>query len=122
MVGLTFVRRTVVISTGVVLAAAMSVGTASAVANIGLGSSNTHGVWCVQYAVNNYFEAVHPGQRPLPQDHIFGPKTEDGVKWFQAITDNDVDGIVGPATGEDILVWDSDPNRTQDYCAQFVPQ
>jgi hypothetical protein len=40
---------------------------------------------------------------------------------FQAGTDNDVDGIVGPATGEDLLVWDSDRNRTQDYCARYVP-
>jgi peptidoglycan hydrolase-like protein with peptidoglycan-binding domain len=110
------------VSAAVAAVTAVATGTAdAAIANIGLGSTNTHGVWCVQYGVNNFFEALHPGQRPLPQDHIFGPQTEDGVRWFQAATENDVDGVVGPATGEDILAWDADSNHTDDYCADYVP-
>lgn len=33
-----------------------------------------------------------------PDDGLFGPKTERGVKWYQAMRGIKVDGIVGPVT------------------------
>ncbi|SEG91293.1 hypothetical protein SAMN05216223_12373 [Actinacidiphila yanglinensis] len=114
-------RRLGLVAAGTALVTVAAVGSASAIAPISIGSTNTHGVWCVQYGVNNFFEALHPGKRPLAEDAIFGSNTRDGVKWFQVNTENTDDGIVGPNTGEDILAWDADQKGTQNYCKTYVP-
>jgi peptidoglycan hydrolase-like protein with peptidoglycan-binding domain len=87
------------------------------IANIQRGSTG-EGVRCVQFAVNNLWAHLHSGQRILDEDGIFGKNTEDGVMWFQDITDNEMDGVVGPDTGTDIIIWD-DARAT--HCRGYVP-
>lgn len=117
--------RAAVGGTVAVLATVGLIGTAQAapgVPNIAEGSSNSHGVWCVQYALNNFYDKVENShQRPLSQDGVFGPQTADMVRWFQAKVELGVDGIVGPDTGEELLPWDADKNGTAGYCWKYVP-
>jgi peptidoglycan hydrolase-like protein with peptidoglycan-binding domain len=101
-----------------VAAAAATVGlagTASAspgVSDISYGSSNHHGVWCVQAAINNWH-----GSNVLTEDGDFGANTLTWVKKFQKGYGLSQDGIVGKHTGNDIWIFD---NRSS-YCYTYVP-
>ncbi len=101
-----------------VAAAAATVGlagTASAspgVSNISEGSSNHHGVWCVQAAIN----AWH-GSNVLTEDGDFGANTLTWVKKFQKGYGLSQDGIIGKQTGNDIWIFDS----YSSYCYTYVP-
>ncbi|MET9962260.1 peptidoglycan-binding domain-containing protein [Streptomyces sp. NPDC006326] len=100
---------------GGVLAAPASA--APGVSNISVGSGNTHGVWCVQLAVNNWAERTGQG-RPLVQDGKFGTNTKTWVVKFQKASGLGADGIVGPSTGNSIL--DNDGGYRA-YCYDYVP-
>ncbi|GAB7184970.1 hypothetical protein ATKI12_4801 [Kitasatospora sp. Ki12] len=73
------------------------------------------GVWCVQHSINYYLDhngSAYRGSAPywsLDEDSQWGPKTEAEVRWFQAHWNYDQDGVVGPITGHQILVY-GDPS------------
>ncbi|WP_327287468.1 peptidoglycan-binding domain-containing protein [Streptomyces sp. NBC_01198] len=103
------------------IATGIMAGTATASTSagwIGPGqTNNSHGVWCVQAAIN-----ASPVPTPiLDEDGRYGSKTEAGIKAFQKYyhltTNGKADGIVGPKTGN--KVWDLDDNST--YCYTYVP-
>ncbi|MEU9045961.1 MULTISPECIES: peptidoglycan-binding domain-containing protein [unclassified Kitasatospora] len=90
------------------------------------------GVWCVQHSIN-YFLAnngsAYRASAPywsLDEDSQWGPKTEAEVRWFQAHWGYDQDGIVGPTTGFQILVYgepkfSGTPWNGPGYCYWQVP-
>ncbi|MEQ4303435.1 peptidoglycan-binding domain-containing protein [Plantactinospora sp. B6F1] len=67
------------------------------VGNIGLGSSNTSGVRCVQAGLN------YVGGQGLTVDGRFGQATKGAVENFQRFFGLGVDGIVGKATGTALI-------------------
>ncbi|MFE9451811.1 peptidoglycan-binding protein [Streptomyces sp. NPDC006739] len=76
-------------------------------------TNNSHGVWCVQAAIN-----ASPVPTPiLDEDGAYGPKTEAAIKAFQQYYHLSVDGIVGPGTGDKIWKWDG----YSSYCYTYVP-
>ncbi|MEV6775730.1 peptidoglycan-binding domain-containing protein [Streptomyces syringium] len=110
---------------GVMAAAAGMVGgglagTANAkpgIANISVGSGNSHGVWCVQRAVNNWAERTGQG-RPIGEDGKFGTATKTWVVKFQKASKLPADGIVGPKTGNSVL---DNAGHHRGYCYDHVP-
>ncbi|MEU9075468.1 peptidoglycan-binding domain-containing protein [Kitasatospora sp. NPDC048538] len=100
------VKRAAVVVASAGMALVALAGTASAnstAGDIAYGDTGT-GVWCVQLAMNA--SNVHAG---LKADGIWGKRTEDAVRKFQATNRDqwggtlDVDGIVGHNTGRVIL-------------------
>ncbi len=76
-------------------------------------TNNSHGVWCVQAAIN-----ASPVNTPyLTEDGEYGPATEAGIKAFQHYYGFTADGIVGPSTGNEIWAWDDNSS----YCYTYVP-
>ncbi|MFJ8364408.1 peptidoglycan-binding protein [Streptomyces sp. NPDC093984] len=84
------------------------------------GSTNHHGVWCVQRIINRLGIYHH-----LTEDGIFGNDTEKGVETFQIWWDEHYwnlwiltrDGIVGRATGSALLA----AINGDSYCEQYLP-
>ncbi|MFE0684764.1 peptidoglycan-binding protein [Streptomyces sp. NPDC058961] len=114
------IRSAAVVAVAAGMAAGALAAPASAapgVSNISVGSGNTHGVWCVQNAVNNWAERTNQG-RPLVQDNKFGSGTKTWVQNFQRASGLPADGIVGQITGNSILD-NSGGYRT--YCYDYVP-
>ncbi|MFE4856337.1 peptidoglycan-binding protein [Streptomyces sp. NPDC056670] len=108
----------------VAVAAGMATGALAApasaapgISNISVGSGNTHGVWCVQNAVNNWAQRTGKG-RPLGQDNIFGNGTKSWVQAFQRASGLPDDGIVGQNTGNSIL---DNSGGYRAYCYDYVP-
>lgn len=95
-----------------VLGVAAQASASPGVSNISEGSSNHHGVWCVQAAINNW-----AGRTVLAEDGDFGSSTLTWVKKFQAGYGLTQDGIVGKHTGDDIWIFD---NKSS-YCYTYVP-
>jgi peptidoglycan hydrolase-like protein with peptidoglycan-binding domain len=107
--------RVGVVAVAVGAAVAGLAGPASAsttVRDIGYGSSNHHGVWCVQAAINNW-----KGKKVLAEDGDFGSNTLTWVKNFQYDHGLKRDGIVGKHTGDDIWTYD----YYSIYCYDRIP-
>lgn len=104
------VAATAVIGTG--LAIAPQATAATTVADISVGSSNHHGVWCVQAGIN-----AHYGKKIVDTDGEFGSKTKSAVEKYQTDEKVRVDGIVGPQTGSHL--WAD--NSYSDYCYKYLP-
>ena len=60
------------------------------------------GVKCVQSAVNN--SLIQAGKPGIAIDGDFGPATKSGVLYYQSAVGVAQDGIVGPLTGNDIMI------------------
>ncbi|AYG78734.1 hypothetical protein DWB77_00842 [Streptomyces hundungensis] len=90
---------------------------APGVPTISVGSKSTHGVWCVQKAVNNWAERTGHG-RPLGEDGVFGAGTKAWVVKFQVASGLNNDGKVGPQTGKSIL---DNAGGYRNYCWTYVP-
>lgn len=113
----------VVATSGILIS---STGTAQAAVNvpdIGYGSEGA-GVACVQTALNYAADiGVIPYSDEPAIDTYFGLQTKKAVEEFQAATNNTVDGIVGPATGE-LLLLDMFDNGAAGYavqCQDYIP-
>lgn len=104
------VAATAVIGTG--LAIAPSATASPRVGNIGVGSHNHHGVWCVQAGIN-----AHYHKKVLTTDGKFGDKTRKAVLKYQAAEHIRKDGIVGPQTGSHL--WAD--NSYSNYCYKYLP-
>jgi len=77
--------------------AAMPAQASPSVANIGVGSSNTAGVRCVQAGLN------YVAGQGLDVDGDFRSATKRAVENFQRFFSLRVDGIVGKATGQTLF-------------------
>ncbi|MFB7673124.1 peptidoglycan-binding protein [Kitasatospora purpeofusca] len=64
------------------------------VAVLAVGSTASSQVSELQRQLNSVLSQV----RPLKEDGLFGPLTEDSVRWFQTCVRITVDGIAGPQT------------------------
>ncbi|MDX2560756.1 peptidoglycan-binding domain-containing protein [Streptomyces sp. TX20-6-3] len=120
----------------VAAAAALLVGstmgsTAQAATNaryIGYGYANTKdGVRCVQHSLNYIFSHMNIYHRQIAEDGLFGPETEEAIRYFQTHDTFDEtvpDGVVGPKTGDGLQVW-GDPNWnggwSRGYCYWHLP-
>ncbi|MFI6641816.1 peptidoglycan-binding protein [Streptomyces sp. NPDC050504] len=109
-------------------------GTASAnpsAPNIGYGRvTSGPAVWCVQHDLNWYIKnAGYPSDPPygtIPEDGVWGPKTEATVRWYQRRWNSIDDGVVGPWTGHLLLAYTDDYyNGTYSggpgYCWKYLP-
>ncbi|MFJ8628417.1 peptidoglycan-binding protein [Kitasatospora sp. NPDC093550] len=100
------------------------------VSYIGKGYPNTRaGVWCVQHSLNYIFSTMDIHHAQIAEDSLFGPQTEEAIRYLQANDANwytDVDGVVGPATGSTLYAW-GDPKfnyseaGTNGYCYWNLP-
>ncbi|MEX0170340.1 peptidoglycan-binding protein [Streptomyces sp. LMG1-1-1.1] len=70
---------------------------------LGYGSAGW-GVKCVQAGINEWHRGHNMSQLDIAVDGIFGAATLREVKHFQQYYSYDVDGIVGPDTGNG-LYW-----------------
>ncbi|WP_217573658.1 peptidoglycan-binding protein [Streptomyces sp. GbtcB7] len=67
-----------------------------------------HGVWCVQHAVNLYYERQYNKKSgPLAEDAVFGTSTADWVAWYQGQYGLHADSVVGKSTGFWLILDDS---------------
>jgi peptidoglycan hydrolase-like protein with peptidoglycan-binding domain len=73
-----------------------------------------YAVWCVQYALNRVYPRLH-----LDEDSKFGPATLAGVKQLQRDGYLEVDGIVGPETGN--LIAGADSSYNDPGCESVIP-
>jgi hypothetical protein len=101
---------------------------------VGYGQTNNpHAVWCTQHMLNYIFRTdplQHHGQ--ISEDSAFGPQTDEAIRYEQRMAHlAQVDGIVGPQTG-DVLLNYGDPTygiRFDDqtlttgygYCYSLLP-
>ncbi|MEU9396898.1 peptidoglycan-binding domain-containing protein [Streptomyces sp. NPDC048324] len=111
----TFKRAALVVATAVIgtgIAFAPSATASPKVGNISVGSSNHHGVWCVQAGIN-----AHYGKKVVDTDGKFGSDTRKAVRKYQSNEGLPVDGIVGPQTGSHL--WAD--NSYSDYCYKYLP-
>ncbi|MFI0941279.1 peptidoglycan-binding protein [Streptomyces sp. NPDC021020] len=119
--------RAAVAATAAGLALAVGMGTAQASTSspyVGYGyTNNTHAVWCVQHLANDIARTHdHP---TIAEDGVFGPATYNMVRWiqgsalsFEGLT---VDGVVGKATGYELLYWGDSYYGGNGYCMGYVP-
>ncbi|MFF4733680.1 peptidoglycan-binding protein [Streptomyces mirabilis] len=126
----TTIRRTLGLGTGMVaLTATLLSGTAHADpsrANISVGSGNYWGVVCAQRAINAMHYENTAWYHEVAEDGVFGSDTYNGVRSFQHYMNYHrnqnlvIDGIVGPATGDDVVYmarhWNASSN-----CYPYVP-
>ncbi|WP_327739127.1 peptidoglycan-binding protein [Streptomyces nojiriensis] len=123
----TLARRTALAAAAAALAATALSGTANASTSasyIGDGyRNNTHGVWCVQEIVNNWYEGWGPGSPRIAEDGIWGPQTKQALQQFQQAFSVKADGVVGPQTGYALLTNDAhDPYQGRNgYCYTYIP-
>ncbi|MEZ0095910.1 peptidoglycan-binding protein [Streptacidiphilus sp. EB129] len=129
MIGKRLVVRLGVVSVTAVLAAGALGGVASANSNpstpwVGPGQTNTYdGVWCVQRLLNDIGD---PGWHHLDEDGSFGPDTAGAIRAYQqavkdygAVPSMQVDGIVGPQTGN--LLVGATYGASGTNCANILP-
>ncbi|MFI9362999.1 peptidoglycan-binding protein [Kitasatospora sp. NPDC053057] len=86
-------------------------------------------VWCVQhnfnYFINNWTNHAFPN---IAEDSQWGPETNAAIVWFQKYKELQPDGLVGPQTGERVLIL-GDPYYTgndtyypqNSYCWKYIP-
>lgn len=130
-------RLTATAAATAALLGTLGVGSASAnsIADIGLWSSNTNGVLCVQYALDEYdheFTNNPNWQSWVTIDGSYGPKTQQAVIWLQESMNKvnnaglAVDGVVGQQTGGWInqFAWSASKSWAPSWtgnCSQWVP-
>ncbi|MFF7339737.1 peptidoglycan-binding protein [Streptomyces sp. NPDC008163] len=101
------------------LSGSASASTSSSYVGYGHVTSGTP-VWCVQHLVNDYRRAA--GERQISEDNVWGQETYTAVKEFQSISSLQVDGVVGPQTGNKLLNFDwTDKYAHTGYCYGYVP-
>ncbi|MCX5392097.1 peptidoglycan-binding protein [Streptomyces sp. NBC_00094] len=99
-------------------------GTAGAVEGagyVGYGYTTSGGaVWCAQTLVND--AARKAGRAQIAEDGQWGPKTDAQIRWYQQWTGSEVDGIVGPETGNLLLFFgDKDYGGEYGHCYWYLP-
>jgi hypothetical protein len=132
-------RRPLMLALAGALALGVASGASPAYANsvpdIGLWSTNTTGVECVQYALDEYDHELsnNPNWRNwVAVDGSYGPQTRQAVIWFQESMNKinnaglAVDGIVGQHTGGwiDQFAWSASKDWAPSwvaFCDQHVP-
>ncbi|MER5744699.1 peptidoglycan-binding domain-containing protein [Streptomyces sp. NPDC002225] len=83
---------------------------------IGYGQANTYnGVKCVQQLVNDL--SFSTGYHTVAVDGSFGPDTNGAIRAFQSWEHLPVDGIVGPNTGDALLIATKDGYG----CNTYIP-
>jgi peptidoglycan hydrolase-like protein with peptidoglycan-binding domain len=90
------------------------------VGNIRVGSSNHHGVWCVQRGINDWHKRTKHSS-VLSEDGKFGSKTLKWVKAFQKASKLSQDGIVGKKTGNSLLDNLQSEPKQRAYCYKYLP-
>ncbi|MEU6864832.1 peptidoglycan-binding domain-containing protein [Streptomyces sp. NPDC046876] len=115
--------RAGVLAATAALAAAGLAGTAQAstgASYVGRGyAEQGDGVWCVQHLANDL--ARQRGRATVKEDGYWGPKTEAQVRWFQGQFSLNADGIVGPKTGDHLLLWGNWPYGGNGDCMSKIP-
>jgi hypothetical protein len=104
---------TVTMATGLsVVGAATQASARPTVATIGTGSTNVHGVWCVQRILNrNYPEAG------ISETGTYGSKTTSWVQRFRQDNGLGTGTTVNKATGNSLLA----SVGGDQYCWQYLP-
>ncbi|WP_328942741.1 peptidoglycan-binding protein [Streptomyces sp. NBC_00250] len=120
----TLVSRTGVLVAATALAALALPGSAQAAKGasyVGYGQTNNWtAVWCVQKNINSAIMWYGLDYELLTADGSFGPKTDQAVRYMQNawLGAGEVDGIVGPKTGDMIL---EAGKAYLDTCNRYIP-
>ncbi|MFB8177658.1 peptidoglycan-binding protein [Streptomyces sp. NPDC055966] len=119
----------VAIAVPMLFAATTGIANASTTAPyVGYGySTKYNAVLCVQHNLNYAFQNTPlANQNPpaqLAEDGIWGNKTWGAVEWFQSKTNIQVDGIVGPNTGDWLAGYGDPSSLGSPYrpCYPYIP-
>ncbi|MET8997105.1 peptidoglycan-binding domain-containing protein [Amycolatopsis sp. Hca4] len=118
MIGKKFAIKAGLTTALAAVAAVASTGSAHAAVGagwVGWGeTNNSHAVWCVQKLID---DSPSPGYATT--DGAFGQQTYTAIQKFQRWAGLPADGVVGPSTGDALLLDFSD--YYDNYCYHYLP-